>query len=615
MSETSDPADLEPIDFMREGRENRIKREISELYTSYDNPWDILAELAQNSVDAVKQWNDQYRDSEEPRDHEIHVTINKEANQVKIKDTGIGIHPTDVPGLLAPHGTDKADDSLTIGEKGVGLTFCIFSSNHFEIDTTSVNGHFQGTISGARDWWQDGQSQPPMAEPEEKTEESVSPIETGTEIRLADLELTEYPDNQTLFDLNVERIVYLIRTKTALGYIRSALRGEEREEDPNISVYLTITDEDNTILNSEQIDFQYKFPHEFFDESETVSIDDIRADLPLDDDQKSERLHMKNIKVTGKEQRTQGRIVRYYAFYMPGADWEKLSKQNDLVGDPDEIHDVDGGIYIATRGMPTGVKLEPPKTGFPGYWSGIYMILEYDEIPFDLGRKSLTGRRGMLRDVAYNVFNEELLPFMTYIRRAPPTSPTDLFRDRIGRFNDLKRLPNLDYDGISFQKEPDGQEAGVVSIFHELIGEGLLKYYQGLRAGYKQDYDFWGEYRITESDLGAKVDIDDFHEDNVGRDPNSGTKYITENVVIEYKYECAEILSDFENKRKEFDAIDIIVCWQLSEAKMSNMTVSPLNPKNAKYAGCNYKIIVPNNSVISNQTKYVIELKSLLEAL
>ena len=605
----------EPIDFMRREQDDRIKREIKELYESYDNPWDLLAELAQNSVDAIKEWNEEYQDSGDDRDHEIRLTINKDENAVSIEDTGIGIRPDKLPGLLAPHGTDKSGDTLTIGEKGVGLTFCIFSSNYFEIDTISEDGHFKGYISGARDWWQGGEVEPPMANPEEEDEDSRSPDETRTKVSLEDLELTDYRDGQTLFDLNIERIVHLIRTKTALGYIRAALRGEENDEDPDISVFVTVIEDSEPVLDEEEIKFRYRFPHEFFEDGETVDINEIRSDLPLDDDHKTARLRSKNLKITGSEQRSQDRVVRYYAFYMPGADWEKVSKQNDLVGEDDDVHDLEAGIYIATRGMPTSVKLTPPKTGSSGYWRGIYMILEYDKIPFDLGRKSLTGRKSMLQDVAKNVFNQELLPFIPYIRKAPPTSPTDLFRERFNRFDDLEQMTDLDCDQISFRKQPDNDVAGVVSIFHELVGSGELEYYQGLRSGYRQDYDFWGKYSITENELGDNIDINDFHDDVVTMNTATGTRSVEEEIVIEFKHDGADILTEFEGKEKELDSIDIVVCWELSESSMTNVSVSELDSDEAKYAGCNYEIVLPNNAVIQNQTKYVMELSSLIESL
>lgn len=221
----------------------------------------------------------------------------------------------------------------------------------------------------------------------------------------------------------------------------------------------------------------------------------------------------------------------------------------------------------------------------------------------------------MLKDVAKNVFNQELLPFIPYIRKAPPTSPTDLFRERFNRFDDLEQLTNLDCEQISFRKQPDTDVAGVMAIFHELVGSGELEYYEGLRSGYRQDYDFWGKYSITENELGNNVDINDFHDDVVSRNTATGTRSVEEEIVIEFKYDGADILREFEDKEKELDSIDIVVCWELSGDSMTNVSVSELDSDDAKYVGCNYEIVLPSNAVIQNHTKYVMELSTLIESL
>ena len=52
-----------------------------------------------------------------------------------MKDNGVGISKDDLPYLLRPFSSDKEISTETIGEKGVGLTFALFSCNLFEIET------------------------------------------------------------------------------------------------------------------------------------------------------------------------------------------------------------------------------------------------------------------------------------------------------------------------------------------------------------------------------------------------------------------------------------------------------------------------------------------------
>ena len=116
-------------DFLKIGTVKKLKKHIQNICNSYSHPWDILAELAQNSVDAIKLWNLKNKDKSRP--HEILIEVNQKSRSIIIKDTGIGIDPKKAPSLLGPDGTDKDEEEDQIGEKGVGLTFALFSSNKF----------------------------------------------------------------------------------------------------------------------------------------------------------------------------------------------------------------------------------------------------------------------------------------------------------------------------------------------------------------------------------------------------------------------------------------------------------------------------------------------------
>lgn len=595
--------------------EKRARKDIQELSNSYSHPWDLLAELAQNSVDAVREWNSEFGDME--RDHRIDILVDKDENSIQIEDTGVGIDPESAPQLLAPHGTDKADDDSTIGEKGVGLTYCLYSSNEFEIETSTVDGDFIGELNEAKDWWQKRRDVEPELEYEEDTR-SNDPDSTGTRIWLGDLEGKQYDNGDTIFDISNNRIVHSLRTRTAIGYTRAALRSDGAEEDdPDIDVFLTVIEDGSKTLDNEEVEFGFYFPHEAFDESDTVDIDEeIRPNLPMNDNQKKRKLSNKNIKVTGETITSTGRKVRYYAFYMPGADWEGVSQNHGLVGkDADGeivVLDMDSGIQIATRGMPSGINMERPKTGLSGYWAGIFMILEYDQITFDLGRKYLTGEKPLLQRIAKGVYNSHLTDWMGYTQKQPPTKPRKKFKEKEDFFDELNTLDDLDTSEIKFQKEPDVQEAGVVAIFHELMGADVLEDYYGLRAGYKQTYDFWGTYEIDVDDLPGNTTKDEFYEGDI-YEYSSGEEYIQENVVIEFKYSLSDIVYDFDDDSKEFDMIDLIVCWVVDTSNITSFTVDPLPEKEARYRGANYEMIIPSDAPVNIDHLEVISLEDLIK--
>jgi len=64
----------------------QIRQSILDIDDSYNNSWDIIAELCQNSVDAI-------RVSKENKNHQVQIAIDSTTKQIEVKDTGIGIAP------------------------------------------------------------------------------------------------------------------------------------------------------------------------------------------------------------------------------------------------------------------------------------------------------------------------------------------------------------------------------------------------------------------------------------------------------------------------------------------------------------------------------------------
>lgn len=115
---------------------NQIRHSIVDIDDSYNNDWDIIAELAQNAVDAIRK--------AKVEKGEIQISIDSITKSITISDNGIGIAPSQLEYLLRPFSTNKTNDSDSIGEKGVGLTFVMFSCNYFEIITGNDEGHQKG---------------------------------------------------------------------------------------------------------------------------------------------------------------------------------------------------------------------------------------------------------------------------------------------------------------------------------------------------------------------------------------------------------------------------------------------------------------------------------------
>jgi len=597
---------MESVDFLSRPTPERLRREITNICDSYSHPWDLIAELSQNAVDAIFLHRKEY--GVDRRKHRIKITINANERSIKFFDTGIGFNPQKFAHLLAPHGTDKTlNEPAVIGQKGVGLTYTIFTSNYYEIETKSVKGSIKGYIENAASWKNSTISPLPKFVYTDLEEHDFDPEETFTIIFLKDIE-SFYDESEEIFYQTLPILRYLLRTKTVIGHLKGCFNSEQKLD---IDVTLTFIDLSGR-EKQEKIEPSYMLPEEFLQKNKIVHLDDFKKiAATLDDRQKASRLHGNCLVKIGAINRG-GRMINYYCFFAPTRRlWKEICDKNDLKvtnSAGDEINLYEGGIYIESRGMPTGIRLEPPMAGAAVYWPQFYILEEDDSIIFDLGRKSIPGRtQGLLKDIAKDLFNE-FRPFIEYVGADPAVRQTVSTVQQYEKqkvFSELKELPDIGIDEISYLKHPDGQEAGVVALFHELVGAGILKGYYTFKRGYKMTYDLWGFYKI--------------HRDKIGKNYtklSNESGYVEVPTVIEFKFKAEDILSDFVDNIKYFTDIDLIVCWDLNETKFSRQRVKVelLKPEEIFYYGSNYKLVWPGAyNLGSASEKPVIALRKFIQ--
>ena len=107
------------------------QNQLINIDNSYNNEWDILAELAQNSIDAIHIIGGNNKSK-------IDIVFDADNKKIVFEDNGCGFELNDKkpntllgsPTLLDVNVTTKINDNSQIGEKGVGLKFVIFNSNN-----------------------------------------------------------------------------------------------------------------------------------------------------------------------------------------------------------------------------------------------------------------------------------------------------------------------------------------------------------------------------------------------------------------------------------------------------------------------------------------------------
>lgn len=567
---------METIDFLQPGM-HQIRKSITDIDDSYNNEWDIIAELIQNSVDAIRKMDD---DSYQGK---INLTIDSANREIIIEDNGIGINPEELPILLKPFSSNKDKDNKTVGEKGVGLTFVMFNTNYFEVVTGNGDKSCKAIVKDSYSW-KISTSNESLHVHVEDLEEEIQ----GTKIILK--QITDLP----IFQLEFDQLVYVLRTKTSLGNTKVLW-----DDDINIQINLKFMDQNNKSYSSE-IPFKYALLTDDLKPNEKIDLNKFitdNKDVLRTDAQKREALFGKVIYDKGEFTHGDNRKIKYFAYFVPGrAVWDEMSVANRLIS-IDNIENQDykdnfhyvmsqPGIYTSVKGMPTGIVINNPKTGYSGYWSNLFIIFEDPKLKFDIGRKSIHGKQSfLLQKYAKEIFNKYLQYVTKYASRDSLSSGSEWDKDEI--FGEIIEMINLNSDNTLFLKSPRGQEAQVCAMFYEQAAKGNIKDLSFLTSGYKGRYDLYA-------------------------------KWGKRNVVIEFKAELKNILKDFDDEKKLFDEVNCIVCWDVSEDDESafhakNISISKIEESRfengeKKFPNATHKLDLGGmvNPV------YVIDLKELI---
>lgn len=516
---------------------NEIRKSIRGIDDSYNNYWDILAELLQNSVDAIKRGNPEEGGL-------INIRINCQTKEIDISDNGCGIDKDKLSGLLKPFATDKAEDEELIGEKGVGLKFAYFQSTFFKLKTGNNSGTSVATINDAR-LWKQASSSTQLVLNIDQLDESYQ----GTEISLKGLE------NEILFSLTIPQMTYMIRTKTAAGNTSAIW-----ESVKPINIQLDMTDI-NGNHEIKSIPYKYELPIECLQPNDVVDIDSFEQWLhqgDRSDFDKRQKLKDKVIVSKGTYMHNGVRKINYWLCFLPSRDaWNIITKQRKLADEQlleDENWMIEHsfvlfrpGIYTAVKGMPTGISVEHPTTGYSGYWSNVFVLFEDNALNFDIGRKSIQWKIARIyQNEARVLFNRVVSYVSKYICGTVDPVDTDFNKEKL--LDEIKALPNLEEINpkIKFVKNPKDQEASVAAIFYEMIGAGVIDDVTPLISGYRNKYDLYAKW-------------------------NGKT------VIIEFKSHLKNLVRDFDDARKMFDEINYIVCWEVTDEDIAKLYELSIN--------------------------------------
>ena len=212
---------------------------------------------------------------------------------------------------------------------------------------------------------------------------STTSENTFTEICINGVE-DIFNEEEDVFNQKPEILEFILRTKTAIG---STITVFDEGEKKKMRVNLTIKNKDGK-SSKRDIEPSFMLPESFTTSSRLfIDYDDfVKLAATLDDRQKTQRLQGKCLRKKGAITRA-GRNIKYYAvFAAKRAFWKEISTMNNLVRYSSDLKDnetlYNSGIFISSRGMPTGITLSPPSTGEAGYWPNLFILFSNFRLSF-----------------------------------------------------------------------------------------------------------------------------------------------------------------------------------------------------------------------------------------
>jgi hypothetical protein len=415
-------------------------------------------------------------------------------------------------------------------------------------------------------------------------------LESFTEAKVLALpEVVAAEEELDLFGLSQKQLNHLFRTRTAIGYTGHLFNIEPK---PAIAVTLSTKSKEGAV-ESQEIPFAYVSPGDYLPKNSLITLDDVKKFLA---DVEPTRVYGKSIHFSKVYPTKAGKEVKAYCFLTSRHTYNRISDDLKL---PEDIR-IQGGIYIAMKGMPTGIILPPPRTGRAGYWPNFYLLLEYDNITLDLGRKSITAPRviEMLGKQAAQVFNDVDRYIKYTIREDEGTLDALISQDELqDEVSDVKKEPSVQYSDsregsnlgpkIPFCREPR-QEQDVIALFCMLLARGTLPY-EMLRLSSNYRYDCFLQFS-----------------------PEKAKKRVV--VVAEFKLLGETILKDLEDAKARYGQLSLLICWKLDEKKLraAGFSVDAVNQKKKELPGATHKLSFPSSAGIKDHPIAVICLSELL---
>lgn len=600
---------FDPLEFkntkINEAALGALRREISNILSSYVGWYDPFCELIQNALDAVEARanNETAAGTNAEYQPKISVFIDIDNNSLTVSDNGIGLDKEKFEQFLAPNFSFKS--GKTRGHKGVGATYVAYGFNYMRVTTKIPGFEASGRITNARQWLNSESSGAnPKVEPDttQLADSKFDEFDRGVSITVRFDSNTHPKQLGWLKASDAATWQKILNIKTGLGSvipddslqvsITVVCKGVSTSIDQTGTKYPWLHESSPKKCSYKALikaqDDNYKkfgagrkmpdrysnldFIYETWNAAEIMAL----CSGALDDEEKE---------VLKNYNPTVGVEFGYTA--------KLWSKFNEDLGLRSKV--LSSGIQLAANNMPQGETMLVPLTRNIGRQHQVHFLIHFDNYTPDLGRK---GFHRELTDFSKTIARhivETHLSKMRYLLKANTGTSPDLARElaiddwknqMIAHENEkpLKLESKhffLPVERVSITSVPT-REQDVIALFHQLIAGGVVRGLNMMSTNERFTYD--ALFKIS---FDLESDLYTYNEDNNPLGVPTETAIalngrVTPPKILEYKFSLDGLIEDFESQDKNIKDVDLCVAWETGDLYKEKYGISSLLiPENA----------------------------------
>ncbi len=622
---------------------------ISNIVSSYDDPYDAFAELVQNALDATAAARELNQDGFIP---EISVNVDVSRNTLTVCDNGTGIGWEQRKWAVKPNYSLKRrlGQRSSRGEKGAALTFLQFGHSEFSLKTQTDQDSWKYTIVDGRNWFErtykildEAPSDPTNIGDHPQAEFALERVDRDDDSTSGTTASVRFPDNrlsELLGDdpkIARKRLEYILLTRTGIGFYIHNSDNETLapwQKDLQVSVSLTMgTDTSNWSVKP-----GFLFPHVMAKQagarkSSLLTASKKNSELLFDYfDESWIKKYLERISKNPRHMDVIHRFeVRGYVSYAFHNSWyeDVSAKHLELPADDtdtsvlaESLIQVNGGFLVAVRDFPTGRRKSFLHRSGAEHKSRTFVLLNFggDYKP-DYGRKNLSAEaHALVLDlckalIAFTSDKRDAL-FRGTQQSAHNAKNTHDAGEALKE--DAKRMQSrglLIKSGDRELSRAPATETEVVAEFVRLVSNNILpgfEIYGFLARGILDGYFDYGlsfgknhMYDVDEIPFGVA-----FSE---GRDLKSSGQW------MEFKVRSDALIDDIkknagESGKKYFSLIDLLICESIDTAtdKFELIEINEDNYDERKYFGVTHLLESSENNEHKIQVICLQKLREIL---